>query len=130
MVKFMQYIWASPNTILGLPFLFFSLFPGGVRRIVDGTVETESYLGTLFLKYLVPLRGGAQAITLGHIIVGQNQHCLNNCRKHEQVHVRQCERWGVFFLPAYALSSLSCLLTGRNPYLDNHFEKEARQLSE
>ena len=39
--------------------------------------------------------------------------------------MRQYERWGPFFLPAYLLSSLVALLLGRDPYLDNRFEREA-----
>jgi hypothetical protein len=41
------------------------------------------------------------------------------------VHVRQYERWGPAFLPAYLLSSLLQLLRGRNPYRENHFERQA-----
>ena len=32
-------------------------------------------------------------------------HALNSLRDHEQVHVAQYERWGVFFVPGYLLSS-------------------------
>jgi hypothetical protein len=46
-------------------------------------------------------------------------------RAHEQVHVRQYERWGPLFVPAYLLSSLVELLRGRRPYRDNWFEREA-----
>lgn len=45
---------------------------------------------------------------------------------HERVHVAQYGRWGLFFLPAYGLSSLWQLIRGRRPYWDNHFEIEAR----
>jgi hypothetical protein len=41
------------------------------------------------------------------------------------VHVRQYERWGPLFVPAYLLSSLVELLRGRRPYRDNWFEREA-----
>jgi hypothetical protein len=39
--------------------------------------------------------------------------------------VRQCERWGPFFLPAYGVASLIALVRRKNPYLDNAFEREA-----
>ena len=39
--------------------------------------------------------------------------------------MRQYERWGPFFIPAYLLSSLVQLLRRRDPYLDNRFEREA-----
>lgn len=66
------------------------------------------------------------AITLGHVILGTDHATLAAVRAHEQVHVRQYERWGPFFAPAYLLSSLAQLLRGRRPYLDNRFECEAR----
>ncbi|MDO8964417.1 MAG: hypothetical protein Q7W30_08015 [Coriobacteriia bacterium] len=44
---------------------------------------------------------------------------------HEHVHVRQYERWGPFFLPAYAISSLVQLARGGDPYRDNRFERQA-----
>jgi hypothetical protein len=65
------------------------------------------------------------AITLGHVILGVDPRTLAAVRQHEQVHVRQYERWGIFFVPAYLLSSLFELLRGRRPYLDNRFEREA-----
>jgi hypothetical protein len=46
-------------------------------------------------------------------------------RQHERVHVRQYERFGVFFFPLYLGSSGLQLMRGRNPYLDNAFEREA-----
>jgi hypothetical protein len=39
--------------------------------------------------------------------------------------VRQCERWGPLFLPAYAIASLSAWVRGRDPYEGNRFEREA-----
>ena len=45
--------------------------------------------------------------------------------RHERIHVRQCERWGPLFLPAYLLASAFIALRGGNPYLDNPFEREA-----
>jgi hypothetical protein len=41
------------------------------------------------------------------------------------VHVRQYERWGPFFIPAYLLCSVWLMLRGYNAYLDNPFEVEA-----
>jgi hypothetical protein len=77
------------------------------------------------LQHLVPLRGGALAITLGHIVLGRDAAALDSTRTHERVHVRQVERWGLFFLPAYLLSSLLALLRGHDSYRDNWFEREA-----
>lgn len=49
---------------------------------------------------------------------------LDAARRHEQVHVRQYQRWGPLFLPAYLLSSGYQWLRGRYPCLDNRFERE------
>ena len=68
---------------------------------------------------------GAAALTLGHVVWGRDGQCLVRSRAHERVHVRQYERWGPLFLPAYLLSSLLQLLRGRNPYRENHFERQA-----
>ena len=65
------------------------------------------------------------AITFGHVVLGIDHATLTVVRTHEQAHVRQYERWGPFFVPAYLLSSLVQLLRGRNLYRDNYFEREA-----
>jgi hypothetical protein len=43
--------------------------------------------------------------------------------------VRQYERWGAFFFPAYLGSSLWQLVRGRDPYRHNRFEREAFRAS-
>ena len=45
-------------------------------------------------------------MTLGHVIIGRDRWSLDFCRDHEQAHVRQVERWGIAFIPAYLLASL------------------------
>jgi hypothetical protein len=50
---------------------------------------------------------------------------LQAIRSHEHVHVRQYERWGLFFFLAYPLASLLALLAGQRPYFDNVFERAA-----
>jgi hypothetical protein len=74
--------------------------------------------------------GGVAALTLGHVVLGMSRAALAHTRAHERVHVAQVERWGPFFLPAYALASLWALLRGRNPYRDNPFEREAFAVAE
>lgn len=98
--------------------------PGGIQ-IVEGVLELHGPAIAWFLRRCTFLKGGASAMTLGHIVLGRDLKILNDTRRHERVHVRQCERWGPFFLPAYGLASLFILLRGGQPYLDNPFEKEA-----
>jgi len=46
---------------------------------------------------------------------------------HEMEHVRQWQRLGPLFLPAYFASSGMALLRGRHPYSSNRFEEAARR---
>lgn len=64
-------------------------------------------------------------MTLGHVVWGQDAKCLARSRDHEHVHVRQYERWGPLFIPAYLLASLIAWRRGLDPYMDNPFEVEA-----
>jgi hypothetical protein len=94
--------------------------------LVAGAIEAHGPLLGWGLRWLVPLAGGAEAITLGHVVLGRDARALSATRTHERVHVKQYERWGPIFLPAYFASSLWALATGRHPYFDNLFEREAR----
>ncbi len=64
-------------------------------------------------------------MTLGHVVIARTIELHDLTRTHERVHVRQCERWGPLFVPAYLLASLVQWARGRNPYMDNPFEREA-----
>ncbi len=122
----LRYAWAAPNTLLGLLLLPLAATGGGGVRRVAGVVEIHGRSIAWLLQCLTPrCGGGGAALTLGHVVVGRDRECLERTRAHERVHVRQYERWGPFFLPAYLLSSLVALLLGRDPYLDNRFEREA-----
>jgi len=125
MIRLVSYLWALPTTCLGLPFLPLALLSGGSTKIHTGVLEIQGGAVRWFLTHCTFLRGGASAMTLGHIVLGRDGDLLDATRRHERVHVRQCERWGPFFLPAYAIASLIALLNGRNPYIDNAFEREA-----
>ncbi|MGH7540016.1 MAG: hypothetical protein ACRELC_03350, partial [Gemmatimonadota bacterium] len=64
-------------------------------------------------------------LTLGHIVLARSTATLEATRAHERVHVRQYERWGVLFLPAYAACGAWALLHGHGAYRGNRFEREA-----
>lgn len=93
--------------------------------MVDGVLELHGGAVSFFLRRCTLLRGGASAMTLGHVVLGRDEQLLALTRDHERIHVRQCERWGPFFIPAYLLASLFALMRGRRPYEDNPFEREA-----
>lgn len=121
------YLWASPTTLFGLLPLPLALLQGGSARVVEGVIEIEGGLISKLLGRGMPWvgSGGAAAMTLGHVVWGCNRNCLNRSRRHEHVHVRQYERWGPFFVPAYFIASLIAYRRGLDPYRDNAFEIEA-----
>lgn len=129
MIRLLAYLWASPNTVLGLLFVLPTLLSGGGVQCVRGVLEIHGGFTTWFLARGFPRLnrycGPAAALTLGHIVLGQNRELLESCRDHEHVHVRQYERWGILFLPAYYLSSMRALRRGAHPDFDNRFEQEA-----
>lgn len=73
----------------------------------------------------LPLGERTAGITLGHVILGQEDEMLVKIGAHERVHVRQFERWGPLMGPAYLLASGWAWWRGGNAYWDNVFEKEA-----
>lgn len=115
-------LWASPATLLGLVIGILTLFTGGRGRRVGRTLEFWGGFARGFLRHAARNAG---AMTLGHVILGQHREVLDFARPHELVHVRQYERWGPMFLPAYGLFGLWQRLHGRHPYWDNPFEREA-----
>lgn len=119
-----RYLWAGPYTVLGLLLGGCAVLFGARMERHDGIVEVSGGLIGRALGRLPPALGFA-AMTLGHVVLAIDRSALAQLRLHELVHVRQYERWGPFFLPAYLLSSLLQLLRGRHPYLENHFERQA-----
>lgn len=119
-------LWALPWTLLGLCIGGLGLLTGGKARRVGRVVEFWGGATTTFLR-IFPLVKGASAVTFGHAVLGRSPEALDSCRTHELVHVRQYERWGPLFVPAYLLCWvwLGCL--GRDPYGDNPFEHRARE---
>ncbi|MCA9081301.1 MAG: hypothetical protein KDA58_12130 [Planctomycetaceae bacterium] len=95
---------------------------GGRAQLRTRAIEFHGGLLTTLLKY-TPIR--AAAMTLGHVIIGRDAKVLDHCREHEWVHVRQCERWGPLFVPAYLGCSFALWLMGRDAYFENPFEVEA-----
>ncbi len=123
MRRFLRYLWASPTTLVGLV-LAFSMLRRGRATLVDGVIEAHSPLLGRALEWFTPLAGGAAAITLGHVVIGRNALALETTRAHERMHVRQYEKWGPLFVPAYFAAGLYALTQGRHPYFDNYFERD------
>jgi membrane protein YqaA with SNARE-associated domain len=120
------YLWALPTTIVGLCFLPLTLLDRRSRvAVVDGVLELHGPAIAFLLRHCTLLPGGASAITFGHVVLARDAQSHERTRDHERVHVRQCERWGPFFIPAYLTASLVAKLRGGNAYRDNVFEREA-----
>ena len=127
------YAWAAPWSLLGLA-LAVPLWLGGARwqRAAGcgracGHVEVAGGALARWLGRQPGLRHFA-AITFGHVVIAADADALPALRAHEQVHVRQYQRWGPLFGPAYLLAGAWQWLRGRHPYHDNPFEREAYAL--
>ncbi|MEO1278643.1 MAG: hypothetical protein AAFV77_06795 [Planctomycetota bacterium] len=121
-MRLLLILWASPATMLGLVVGVLGLATGGQSKRTGRTLE---FHGGLVSWLLARLPVDAMALTLGHVVLGRSAAALDVCRAHELVHVRQYERWGPLFVPAYLLCSLVLLVCGRDAYRENPFEREA-----
>jgi hypothetical protein len=119
LIQLVAYLWTLPNTLLGITC---GLILAGRFQVVDGVCEVHSPLIAAVLKRF-PLP--ASAITLGHVVLARDKQMLAMTRTHERVHVRQYERWGIMFVPAYLFASACLFLQGKDGYRENPFEKEA-----
>ena len=117
-----KFIWAAPTSALGL----LVVVAGAWRvrlRIVDGVLEAHGPALAWLLGHATLI--GASALTLGHVVIARDARALDRTRAHERVHVRQCERWGPLFVPAYLIASVIAFVRGRHSYFGNAFEVEA-----
>ena len=124
-LRLVPYLWTAPNTLLGLLLVPVAWCSGGTIELVHGVLEVHGRFIAWLLRRMVPLPGGAAALTLGHVVIGRDTPTLAACRRHEAVHVAQYERWGPFFIPAYFMASAIAYLRGGDPYRDNVFERAA-----
>lgn len=125
----LRYAWAGPNTLIGLLLTALILLGRGTTHAIGGVIEVHGPLASFLLRRCTLLEGGAAALTLGHVVLGRDESALEATRSHERVHVRQYERWGPAFLPAYAVASLWALARRAGAYRGNHFERQAVERS-
>ena len=119
LIQIARYTWPAPYTLMGIAI---GLLLFGRFRRVNGIVEIHSpQIAAILNRLYVP----ALAMTFGHVVFGQSQAALDATRDHELVHVRQYERWGIVFVPAYLVASAYLLVKGRDAYRENPFEIEA-----
>jgi hypothetical protein len=123
------YLWASPNTLLGLALALLCRVAGAIRgRVVCGVLEICGPGVRRLFRRVTPARHTIEALALGHVVLAVDRETLEQTRAHETVHVRQYERWGPFFLPAYWIAGLFAAWRGGDSYKDNPFERVARTL--
>ena len=132
LMQTLRVLWVLPVSLCALPLLPLALWRSS-WRVCDNVLEISSPALAWFLRgpWFRAMSGGEgfAAATIGHVIVARNSECLANCRVHEHVHVRQCERWGALFPLAYVLAGLYAALKASNwgaYYWNNRFEREAR----
>jgi hypothetical protein len=121
----LRYAWASPASVLGLAAAAAACATGATARRVDGVLEVA---GGELVRRLGNARACRRfsAVTLGHVVLGTSHAVLDAHRAHEHEHVRQYERWGLFFFAGYFASSAVQWLSGRDAYWHNSFERSAR----
>jgi hypothetical protein len=124
MLRVVRYAWAAPTSCVGLVAGFLTLCSGGRVQLRSGALEFHGGAARWLTDAI-----GFGAVTLGHVIIGRDASSLDLCRAHEQAHVRQVERWGIAFFPAYGLASLLAWYRGGHYYRDNWFERGARRAS-
>lgn len=128
LIKFFKYVWPIPYTFIGLWLGGIAMLLGAQAQVISGVVEFHGGFISRLVTQL-PILNRFVAITLGHTILAKNASVLNVYRAHEHVHVKQYERWGLFFVPVYLILSLLALMQGKRAYLDNRFEQEAYEKS-
>jgi hypothetical protein len=109
-MRALRYLWAAPATLLGLVALVPALPLRARVGVHSGAIEAS---------------GGALLARLRHVILARDAGVLARWRAHEQLHVRQYERFGVLLIPLYLASSAWLWLRGRHAYRDNPFERAA-----
>lgn len=127
-LRLLSWLWASPWTAVGLAAGAFGLATGG--RVQRPGVAIEFHGGAVpWIISRWPCGPYTMAMTLGHVVLGRDAVCLDVTRDHELVHIRQYERWGPLFIPAYLLCSALIWLRGGDAYRDNPFEREAYSIA-
>ena len=124
----LRILWAAPWSLLGLLIGVLGLLSGGHVQRKHRTVEFWGGCLPAILS-IFPFYSGSPVATFGSVVVGRSDRYLDACRKHQMIHVRQYERWGLLFVPAYLACSLALWFRGKRPYYDNPFERSAFQQS-
>ena len=96
LLRFVAYVWASPNTLLGL---VLGLLSFQRPRLANGIVVFDGPArGSLWVIRMLR----RAAVTYGHVVLS-NRPLQGSLLVHELHHVRQYERLGPLYIPLYLL---------------------------
>lgn len=123
-MKWLAWLWAAPVSMFGLMFAAVIRATGGQLRRHGNACEATGGCASRLLWLMNPWMR-IEAITFGHVIIAGDAMIARRLRAHEQIHVRQYERWGMLFPVAYLAASAMAILRGECPYRGNRFEQEA-----
>lgn len=126
MITLVRLLWPLPVTLFGALCAGVARQFGARVALRDGVLEACGGPLSPVLRRVYPPMSIA-AITLGHVVLAQDEVQLELTRAHERVHVRQYERWGALFPVVYLAASGVALLQGREAYRGNLFEREAER---
>ena len=124
MFRALKMLWAAPWSLLGLLIGLLGLLSGGHVQRKGRLLEFWGGCVPAILR-VFPFYSGSPVATFGQVVLGRSDRYLNACRKHQLVHVRQYEQWGLLFVPAYLTCSVAMWFSGKRPYYDNPFEASA-----
>ena len=115
---------ALPGDLMALLVMRCCGITGPGREVRDGAVSAVLVEDPRTARYLDHQAMPVFAQTLGRYVFAR-ERLPETTIAHEIEHVRQWQRLGPLFLPAYFASSGLALLHGRHPYSANRFEEAA-----
>lgn len=131
MLKYLQFAWAFPVTFFGLIYalVFWKLgwhkYHGVYGDALVWTVDLDKAP-----KWLLDLWKGWAGHAVGNVVVlSKEDYITGNTLVHEQKHVDQVMRLGIFQPIVYAINLLAIRVgcPGSSPYFTNPFEVDARR---
>jgi hypothetical protein len=126
LIRAMREAWrAFPGDLMALLVMRACAIREPSRRVRAGGVSAVLVEDPRAAQYLDHQWIPVHAQTLGRYIFARSE-LSPEIVGHELEHVRQWQRLGPLFLPAYVASSGWALLRRRDPYRANHFEVAAR----
>jgi len=68
----LAYLWAAPTSLLRVLLAGAATLTGGRAHLHSGVLEVSGGVVAWLLRHVVPLAGGAAALTLGHVVLGRS----------------------------------------------------------